>query len=197
MHLPVVRNSARISGIMNFTDSKENLDLGDVFFRNEPEAGGSSVGDRGKKVASDDFSNEEEKIDQLLIKGKISELNAPSSQPFPPKVASNSTPSTAWPGRSRRATTANCASQQPPTQPQRNSSNGPNTNSSTKPVRKSASQPNKKTTIAASKPTSKPSSSQPIAQRLRFCVRHVGGPHVSPQKLRKMAKLRPRDSGSI
>ncbi|MED6188456.1 hypothetical protein PIB30_086128 [Stylosanthes scabra] len=61
----------------------------------------------------------------------------------------------------------------------------------------SASQPTKTSQKLTAKPSSKPNSSQPIGSRPRFCVRHVGGPHVSPQKLRQMAKLPSRAWGNL
>ncbi|MED6196235.1 hypothetical protein PIB30_045566 [Stylosanthes scabra] len=74
----------------------------------------------------------------------------------------------------------------------------PNPKSTRRPKAISASQPTKTSQKPTARPSTKPSSSKAIGSRPRFCVRHVGGgPHVSPQKLRQMAKLPPRAWGII
>ncbi|MED6138896.1 hypothetical protein PIB30_078823 [Stylosanthes scabra] len=73
----------------------------------------------------------------------------------------------------------------------------PTKKSTTRPKAISASQPTNTSQKLTAKPSWKPSSSQPVGSRLRFCVRHVGDPHVSPNKLRQMAKLPPRAWGNL
>ncbi|MED6124729.1 hypothetical protein PIB30_061656 [Stylosanthes scabra] len=121
-----------------------------------------------------------------------------SSQPLPSRVVSQPSPNPTWPDRTRRAVASTSTSQKPPAQPNiRSKSRGTN-KSSKRPNAISSSQPIKKSSKATVKPSSRPSSSQPIGNRPRFYVRHVsGGPHISPKKLRQMAKLPPRAWGNI
>ncbi|MED6218633.1 hypothetical protein PIB30_028331 [Stylosanthes scabra] len=59
---------------------------------------------------------------------------------------------------------------------------------------KPSTQPTQK---KASKSTKPISSSQPIRRRAQFSAANYENPHVSPQKLRLMAKLPPRDWGNL
>ncbi|MED6189263.1 hypothetical protein PIB30_094098 [Stylosanthes scabra] len=111
----------------------------------------------------------------LALKGKTS----------PDLLTAFSSSLTPQSGRARRV--ASPKSKQPQTAVQ------PKGNSSKRPTPKSSSQPNKK----IAKPVEKPRSSQAISQRPLFCVRGLGAPHVSPQKLRLMAKLPPRAWGNV
>ncbi|MED6196736.1 hypothetical protein PIB30_050091 [Stylosanthes scabra] len=122
-------------------------------------------------------------------KKKKAAVVASSSQPLPTRAKSNPIPKRAWCGRARIPTPAAPKLQNAVTQP--------NTQSTARPNAISASESIKTSQKPTAKPTIKPSSSQPIGNRPRFCVRHVGGSHVSPQKLRQMAKLPPRAWGNI
>ncbi|MED6193547.1 hypothetical protein PIB30_020514 [Stylosanthes scabra] len=50
---------------LHFTDSEEDFDLGDEFFRNDLGAGSSGVGNRGKRVANDEFSDGGDESEEL------------------------------------------------------------------------------------------------------------------------------------
>ncbi|MED6223653.1 hypothetical protein PIB30_076162 [Stylosanthes scabra] len=116
---------------------------------------------------------------------------ASSSQPLPTTSKSNQIPKKSWPERARMGASSSAPKLQ-------TEATQPTIKPTRRPEAVSASQPTKTSKKPTAKPSTKPSSSQPIGNRPRFCVRHVsGGPHVSPQKLRQMAKLPPRAWGNI
>ncbi|MED6213102.1 hypothetical protein PIB30_089984 [Stylosanthes scabra] len=91
---------------------------------------------------------------------------------FGPKKKPTTTPSTIKPAQPKKQPTTKASSS--------------NSKPSSQPIHKKASK--------STKPTS---SSQPIGKRAQFSVTNYGNPHVSPQKLRLMAKLPQRDWGNL
>ncbi|MED6133638.1 hypothetical protein PIB30_030033 [Stylosanthes scabra] len=152
-----------------------------------------------------------------LIRAAAKSLSQPTPQPFTRKrklseVASslcqpNSSNIAAGPSQSSRGRVrVSTSNPKPATQvakpnpPKKSAAVKPNPQkksaATTRLTGQSSSQPTK-ITNAAPKLSSKPSSSRPTGQRPIFCVRNVGGVHVSPQKLRKMARLPPRAWNNI
>ncbi|MED6127432.1 hypothetical protein PIB30_088087 [Stylosanthes scabra] len=97
-----------------------------------------------------------------------------------------------------RATTTSSSQPQPSTKApsstnKKTSQPSKKTSSSQSSKPTSSSQPSKP--ISSSKPNKVSSSSQPIGKRAQFSASSFGNPHISPQKLRRMAKL-PQENGT-
>ncbi|MED6185113.1 hypothetical protein PIB30_053896 [Stylosanthes scabra] len=119
---------------------------------------------------------------------------ATSSQPNP-----STTPKKASTAPNKRPAAPKKPNPKGPTQPIKGNAAPKN------PTRKACSQPNptscggsqRMENISSTHPgSSKPSSLQQ-GRRANFTMRHSGAPHVSPQKLRQMAKLPPRKWGHL
>ncbi|MED6153210.1 hypothetical protein PIB30_099520, partial [Stylosanthes scabra] len=208
---------------VHFTDSEEEFDFDDSFFGIQTEAGEKAGDGKGKRVVNEEFSDAGEDSDELedghavgcydreggeeedsegdrivfpvhkakqnMADKRKAPVVASSSQPPPTTAISNQIPKRACRGRARVATKAAPNLQSEASKPTKKST--------TRPKAISASQPTNTSQKLTAKPSRKPSSSQPVGSRPRFCVRHVGGPHVSPNKLRQMAKLPPRAWGNL
>ncbi|MED6155834.1 hypothetical protein PIB30_009042 [Stylosanthes scabra] len=158
--------------------------------KSKPNSSSNSNGNSKGKVAKTTKS-----LSQSLpqsTKKKRAAMGPSSSQPLPPPIASNYLPTPTWSGRGRRTTAAELTSKNSSKQAKKGNQKKAAAKSSNKPSTISTSQPSKLAIKETAKPNSKPSSSQPVGSRPIFCVRHVGEPHVSPQRLKQMAKLPPR-----
>ncbi|RYR38975.1 hypothetical protein Ahy_A09g044337 [Arachis hypogaea] len=131
----------------------------------------------GRKTASS------QPISKLAVKRKAASATQPSSS-----VQSNNTAQPKRPrGRPKKTTMPNCSTQHDP-----QSKKLASPTSSAPPS--SSSQPTTRTLLPSSQPTLTTSSSQPVGH---FSARLSGAPHVSPKKLKLMAKLSPRKWGLL